>query len=228
MDREFDRRDVPFNDRVEAGIELARHLQRYAGRVDTTVLGLPRGGVPVAAAVAAALGAPLDVFTVRKLGVPGHREVAMGAIAAGGIRILNRELIDALDLSDRAVDDIIAEEERELARRERLYRGGRPALVLANRIAILVDDGLATGSTMRAAVRALRDLHPARIVVAAPVASIEACRDLETVADEVICARIPRYFMAVGQWYLDFSETSDAEVTELLVKSPAAGAAPAR
>ena len=216
MHNEFDRRDLPFADRVEAGKELAGQLQRYAGRADVSVLGLPRGGVPVAAAVAATLGAPLDVFVVRKIGMPGHRELAIGAIASGGARVLNHELIAELGVSDPAVAAVIAEEERELARRERLYRSGRPPLDVAKRVAILVDDGLATGSTMRAAVRALRDLDPARIVVAVPVGSAEACRDLEAVADEVICARIPRHFMAVGRWYVDFSETSDSEVTDLL------------
>ena len=216
MQREFDERELPFDDRLSAGKELAARLQRYAGRVDVIVLGLPRGGVPVAAAVASSLAAPLDVFTVRKIGVPGHRELAIGAIASGGCRVLNHDLIAQLGLSDRAVGAVIAEEERELSRREHVYRAGRPPLAVAGRIVILVDDGLATGSTMRAAVQALRDLAPARIVVAVPVGSDEACRDLELDADEVVCARVPRYFMAVGRWYVDFSETSDAEVNELL------------
>lgn len=225
MNNDFDRRDRPFADRAEAGSVLAGLLHRYAGRHDVSVLGLPRGGVPVAAAVARALGAPLDVFTVRKLGVPGHRELAMGAIASGGVRILNHRLIADLAVSDRAVSAVIAEEEKELARRERLYRSGRAPLGVAGRVAVLVDDGLATGSTMLAAVRALRDLQPSRIVVAVPVGSAEACRDLEAVADEVICARIPRDFIAVGRWYKDFSDTPDAEVTEwlqLLSGTPAA------
>lgn len=216
MNDEFDTRELPFEDRIDAGKTLAALLQRYAGRTDVVVLGLPRGGVPVAAAVAAALAAPLDVFTVRKIGVPGHRELAMGAIASGGCRILNHALIAELGISERAVGAVIAEEERELARREAVYRSGRPPLSVSGRIVILVDDGLATGSTMRAAVNALRDLDPARIVVAVPVGSQEACRDLEAVADEVVCARIPSYFLAVGRWYVDFSETSDAEVNELL------------
>ena len=226
MVNEFDRRNMPFDDRVEAGKELTGLLQRYAGRSDVIVLGLPRGGVPVAAVVAIALGAPLDVFTVRKLGVPGHRELAMGAIATGGARVLNHALIAELQIPDRAVGQVIAEEERELRRREHLFRGDRPPLETAGRIVIVVDDGLATGSTMLAAVRALRDLNAARIVVAVPVGSLEACRDLETEADEVICARIPRDFRAVGNWYLDFSEVSDAEVTALL-QAPA-GASLAR
>jgi predicted phosphoribosyltransferase len=220
MNREFDPREVPFTNRQEAGRELAERLQRYASRGDVIVLGLPRGGVPVAAAVADSLGAPLDVFTVRKIGVPGHRELAMGAIASGGCRVLNHELISELGISDRAVGAVIAEEERELSRRERVYRSGRPPLNVKGRVAILVDDGLATGSTMRAAVQALRDLDPASIVVAAPVGSMEACRSLEAVADEVLCARIPEYFLAVGRWYVDFSEVSDQEVTTLLRASP--------
>jgi predicted phosphoribosyltransferase len=219
MITEFDRRELPFDNRIDAGQELARHLQRYAGRSDVIVLGLPRGGVPVAAMVAAALGAPLDVFTVRKLGVPGHRELAMGAIASGGARILNHALISQLAIPDRDVGRIVAEEERELQRRERLFRGDRPPVGVANRVVIVVDDGLATGSTMRAAVQALRDLDAGRIVVAVPVGSLQACRDLEAEADEVICARIPPNFTAVGRWYLDFSETPDAEVTSLLTSA---------
>jgi predicted phosphoribosyltransferase len=228
MANKVDYRDLPFHDRIEAGRELAGLLQQYAGRSEVIVLGLPRGGVPVAAEVARALGAPLDVFTVRKLGVPGHRELAMGAIASGGARVLNHELIAGLGISDLAVGRVIAEEERELSRREELFRAGRPALHLANRTAIVVDDGLATGSTMRAAVAALRDLDAARIVVAVPVGAMEACRDLEAEADEVVCARIPRSFMAVGRWYLDFSETSDAEVTRLLALETGARLARAR
>lgn len=216
MEKDFGHPESPFADRVEAGEEVAAHLRRYAGRSDVIVLGLPRGGVPVAAIVAAALGAPLDVFTVRKLGVPGHRELAMGAIASGGARVLDQRLIADLDLPDFAVGRVIAEEEQELARREEVFRSGCGPLQVAGRIAILVDDGLATGSTMRAAVQAIHALGPSRIVVAVPVGSIEACRKLEQVADEVVCARIPRRFVAVGQWYKDFSETSDAEVTALL------------
>jgi len=224
MKAEFDRRDVPFADRIEAGEELAGYLRHYAGRPDVIVLGLPRGGVPVAAAVAGALGAPLDVFSVRKLGVPGHRELAMGAIATGGARVLNHRLIAELGLSDAEVGAVIAEEERELARREAAFRGGRGPLNVAGRVAILVDDGLATGSTMHAAVQAIGDLGPARVVVAVPVGSAQACADLEQVADDVVCARVPRYFRAVGQWYVDFSETSDAEVTRLLEPAHRAGA----
>jgi predicted phosphoribosyltransferase len=207
---------LPFTNRAAAGEALARSLNRYAARSDVTVLGLPRGGVPVAAAVAAALGAPLDVFTVRKVGVPGHRELAMGAIASGGAQVLDRQLINELAIPDAAVGRVIAEEERELERREQVFRAGREPLDVVARIAILVDDGLATGSTMQAAVMAIRELGPSRVVVAAPVGSIDACRKLEQVADEVVCLFAPRTFVAVGQWYLDFSETSDTEVTSLL------------
>jgi predicted phosphoribosyltransferase len=216
MDTTFDARDVPFANRVEAGEELARRLQRYAGQSRVIVLGLPRGGVPVAAAVAGALGAPLDVFTVRKLGVPGHRELAMGAIATGGGRVLNHDLIADLGLPESAVAAVAAEEEQELARRERIYRRGRGPLDVADRTVILVDDGLATGATMRVAVQAVRELSPARVVVASPVGSADACRQLDEVAEEVVCARVPRSFRAVGAWYLDFSETTDAEVTHLM------------
>lgn len=216
MEKDFGHPESPFADRVEAGKELAAHLRRYRGRSDVNVLGLPRGGVPVAAVVAAALDVPLEVFTVRKLGVPGHRELAMGAIASGGARVLDQRLIADLDLPDLAVGRVIAEEELELARREAVFRAGRGPLDVSGRVAILVDDGLATGSTMHAAVQAIHDLGPSRVVVAVPVGSIEACRKLEQVADEVVCARIPRRFVAVGQWYQDFSEPSDAEVTALL------------
>jgi predicted phosphoribosyltransferase len=215
MDTSF-RPQVPFADRVEAGQELAGRLRRYAGRSDVIVLGLPRGGVPVAAVVAGALDAPLDVFTVRKLGVPGHRELAMGAIASGGARVLNHQLIAEIGVTDAQVSAVVAEEEQELARRERAFRHGRLPLVVADRVVILVDDGLATGSTMRAAVQAIRALGPAQVVVAVPVASTEACEQLKHLADDVICARVPRRFRAVGQWYVDFSETSDAEVSRLL------------
>ena len=224
MENESGPEKTPFANRVEAGEELAGRLRQYAGRPDVIVLGLPRGGVPVAAIVAGALGAPLDVFTVRKLGVPGYRELAMGAIASGGARVLDHALIASLDLPDIAVGRVIAEEERELARREQVFRAGRGPLAVAGRVAILVDDGLATGSTMRAAVQAIRDLGPSRVVVAVPVGSSEACRKLEQVADEVVCARIPRRFTAVGQWYRDFSETPDAEVTALLEAGAATAA----
>jgi predicted phosphoribosyltransferase len=217
-----DVQNLPFADRIEAGKELAGYLQRYAGRADVIVLGLPRGGVPVAAVIAGALRAPLDVFTVRKLGVPGYRELAMGAIASGGARVLDQRLIADLHVPESAVAQVIKEEERELARREQVFRAGRPPLNVAGLIVILVDDGLATGSTMRAAVQAIRDLGPSQVVVAVPVGSDDACRKLEQVADEVICARVPEHFTAVGRWYRDFSETSDSEVSALL--RPAAAA----
>jgi predicted phosphoribosyltransferase len=179
----------------------------------------------VAAVVAGALDAPLDVFTVRKLGVPGHRELAMGAIASGGARVVDHQLMAEVGVTAGQLEAVVAAEEQELARRERLFRGGRPPLRVADRVAILVDDGLATGSTMRAAVRAIRALGPARVVVAVPVGSAQACEQLAKVADEVVCVRIPRPFHAVGQWYRDFSETSDAEVSRLLqARNAVAGA----
>ena len=210
----------PFVDRRDAGEQLAGHLQAYAGRAGTIVLGLPRGGVVVAAAVARALGAPLDAFAVRKLGVPGHRELAMGAIASGGVRVFNHQLITDLGVTAADVAAIVAEEEQELARRDRLYRQGRPPLELDGRVVILVDDGLATGATMRAAVQAVRALRPARLVVAVPVGSEDACRQIEQDADEVVCARIPRSFGAVGEHYLNFGDTPDAEVARLLTRPP--------
>lgn len=226
MDTSLSRQVEPFADRVEAGTELAGRLRQYAGRSDVIVLGLPRGGVPVAAVVAGALGAPLDVFTVRKLGVPGHRELAMGAIASGGAQVLNHQLIAELGVRGAELGDVIAKEERELERRERVYRHGLPPLQVANRVVILVDDGLATGSTMRAAVQAIRALAPARVVVAVPVASAEACEQLKQFADDVICARVPPRFYAVGLWYEDFSETSDAEVSRLLHPAHRVGGRP--
>jgi predicted phosphoribosyltransferase len=179
----------------------------------------------VAATVASVLGAPLDVFVVRKLGVPGHRELAMGAIASGGARVLNHDLIDRLGIAPRLVATVIAEEEKELARRERLYRQGRPRLTLEGKTVIFVDDGLATGSTMQAAVMAVRELSPERVVVAVPVAAGDACRHLEQFADEVISARTPQNMMAVGMWYLDFTPTSDEEVQALLQSAARAGTA---
>jgi len=205
----------PFADRREAGRELAGRLHAYAGRGDVIVLALPRGGVPVGYEVARALGAGLDVFLVRKLGVPGHRELAMGALASGGVRVLDEALIDHLGIPPDAVDAITREEQAELERRESAYRHGA-GLDVRGRLAILVDDGLATGSTMKAAVRAVRQLEPSRIIVAVPVGSREACRDLARVADEVVCARVPPQFAAVGQWFRDFAQTTDAEVQSLL------------
>ncbi len=206
----------PFANRHEAGVELASRLRRYAGRSDVVVLGLPRGGVPVAAEVAEALDAPLDVFVVRKLGFPGQPEFAMGAIASGGVRVLSRDVIDWYRIPDATIDDIARDELAELERREREYRRNRPATALRDRIVILVDDGLATGSTMKAAVQAVRLHAPARVVVAVPVGAASTCEELAAIADEVVCARTPDPFSAVGLWYRDFAQVSDDEVRALL------------
>ena len=208
-----------FRDRRHAGRVLAQVLAGYANRSDVFVLALPRGGVPVAYEVADVLHAPLDVFVVRKLGVPGHEEYAMGALASGGVRVLNDEVVQRLGISDAAVDAVTRHEQRELERRERLYRDGRPLPDMRGRTVILVDDGLATGSTMLAAVRALRAQQPARIVVAVPTAAAETCVQLRSEADEVVCATTPEPFGAVGMWYDDFSQTSDEEVRELLARA---------
>jgi predicted phosphoribosyltransferase len=209
-----------FRDRGAAGRGLAGRLRKYAGRDDVIVLALPRGGVPVALPVAEALGAPLDVFLVRKLGVPGREELAMGAIASGGVRVLNRDVVAALRIANRVIDAVAEREARELERRERLYRHGRPAVDVAGRTVILVDDGLATGSTMRAAATALRLRRPARIVIAVPAAPPETCDELRREADEVVCAITPDPFFAVGEWYDDFRQTTDDEVRELLAGTP--------
>jgi predicted phosphoribosyltransferase len=209
----------PFRDRSEAGRLLAAKLTAYAKRPDVLVLALPRGGVPVAYEVARALGAPLDVFIVRKLGVPGHEELAMGAVATGGVRVLNQQVVRALHIPDYVIDAVSVWEEQELARRDRVYRGDRPFPDLRGRTVILVDDGLATGATMQAAVKALRQQQPARIVVAVPTASRETCDEMWAEADEVICAITPEPFYAVGFWYEDFSQTTDEEVRELLARS---------
>lgn len=208
---------VTFANRAAAGRALADRLMHYADREDVVVLGLPRGGVPVAAEVARALHAPLDVYVVRKLGVPGRPELALGAIGPGGVRVLNQDVIDTYRLGDADVDAVVAREATELERREREYRGedGAPP-ELTGRIVILVDDGLATGATMRAAVRAVRQAEVARVVVGAPVAATSVCSDLRELADEVVCVQTPWSFMAVGQWYDDFAQTTDAEVRELL------------
>lgn len=207
---------LPFQNRHDAGRQLATKLTAYAGRPDVIVLGLPRGGVPVAKEVAKALGAPLDAFLVRKLGVPGHEELAMGAIASGGIRVLNDDVVTPMAIPPAAIDAVEAAERRELARRERLYRGSQPLPNVAGREVILVDDGLATGSTMRAAAQALRQLRPARLVAAVPVGSAVVCDSLRDVVDEVVCAETPEPFFAVGIWYDDFGPTSDAEVQDAL------------
>lgn len=205
-----------FLDRRDAGRRLAADLADYTTRPDVRVLALPRGGVPVAYEVARALDAPLDVFVVRKLGVPGHEEYAMGAIASGGVVLLNEQVVRAAGVSQAAVQHVLDTERRELERREQRYRGDRPAPDVAGNTVILVDDGLATGSTMFAAVAALKQEHPAHIVVAVPTSSPETCDALRKEVDEVVCSITPEPFYAVGLWYDDFSQTSDEEVHELL------------
>ena len=205
-----------FSNRAEAGRQLAEKLDKYAGRKDVIVLGLPRGGVPVAYEVAKRLRAPLDVFIVRKLGVPGFEELAAGAIASGGVRVLNEDVMRAIPYAEEAIEAVTARETAELERRERIYREGRPPPELRDRIAILVDDGLATGATMRAAVKALRQRGVAKIVVAVPVGPPDTCREIEQEADETFCLSTPPFFQAVGQYYEDFSQTSDEDVRELL------------
>jgi predicted phosphoribosyltransferase len=207
-----------FRNRNDAGRQLAEKLAAYADRPDVLVLALPRGGVPVGYEVARALGAPLDVFLVRKLGVPGYEELAMGAVATGGVRVLNDEIVRGLGISEHGIDVAVAREMEELARRERLYRGDRPPPDVAGRTVILVDDGLATGATMRAAVAALREQQPTRIVVAVPTASPDTCEVLKAEADDVVCAITPEPFFAVGHWYEDFTQTTDDEVRELLAR----------
>jgi predicted phosphoribosyltransferase len=208
-----------FRDRSEAGRVLAARLTAYAGRPDVLVLALPRGGVPVAFEVAQALHAALDIFLVRKLGVPGHEELAMGAIASGGVRVLNEDVVRGLDIPEEVIASVAAQARQELERRERLYRGQRPPPDVRDRIVILVDDGLATGSTMRAAVAALRQQGPKRIVVAVPVGAADTCAEFANEADEAVCARTPEPFYAVGLWYEDFTQTTDEEVRELLERA---------
>jgi predicted phosphoribosyltransferase len=210
-----------FRDRIEAGQLLGRELTARLGDVDDAiVLALPRGGVPVGAEVAKALGAPLDVFIVRKLGVPGHEELAMGAIASGGVRVLNRDVLDYARITQQQIDAVVAREERELSRREAEYRGKRAPLDVRGRTVIIVDDGLATGSTMRAAVQALRAMEPKRVVVAVPVGAVQTCEEIREIVDEMVCLRTPEPFEAVGLWYDDFTQTTDAEVHALLSRNP--------
>lgn len=208
-----------FSDRIDAGRQLGDALADYCDRPDVLVLALPRGGVPVGAQVAARLNAPFDVWLVRKLGVPGHSELAMGAIAAGGVEVLSHDLIRELGIPPAAVQQIAVRERLELERRERLFRGDRPSPAVAGRTVILVDDGLATGATMEAAIASLRASAPAAIVVAVPVGAADTCERLRRVADRVVCLSTPPFFNAVGQWYDDFSQTTDDEVRQLMERS---------
>jgi len=208
-----------FPDRAAAGRLLAEKLANYAGRDDVIVLGLPRGGVPVAYEVARALRVPLDVFIVRKLGVPGFEELAAGAIASGGVRVLNEDVVRALPNADEIIEAVTQRETAEVERREQEYRDGRAAPELQDKTVILIDDGLATGATMRAAVAALRQRGVAKIIVAVPVGPPDTCKEFEDEADEVVCASAPEYFQAVGQYYEDFSQTSDEEVRDLLSRA---------
>lgn len=211
--------ELPIRDRISAGDALAEALSGYRGRTEAIVLALPRGGVPVGYQVAAALGIDLDLMLVRKLGTPGQKELAMGAIASGGVCLLNEDIVSSLNIGQEAIDYAVEEEQQVLKHRERLYRGDRPRPVIEDRIVILVDDGLATGATMRAAVAALRSQQPARIVVAVPVAPADTVAKLQREADEVIALATPEPFMAISRWYLHFGQTSDEEVKRLLAQA---------
>jgi predicted phosphoribosyltransferase len=206
----------PFQNRREAGRAVGAELRTYMGRCDVVVLALPRGGVPVAYEAARVLEAPLDLFLVRKLGTPGHRELAMGAIASGGVRVLNDDVVRRYGITQEDIEGVAREEQRELLRRETTYRCGREPVAIEDRVVILVDDGLATGSTMRAAVKAVRQRRPSRVVIAVPVGARDTCDELSAIADEVVCVRTPEPFSAVGQWYVDFDQTTDEEVRHLL------------
>lgn len=208
-----------FKNRTEAGRLLAQQLTAYANRSDVLVLGLPRGGVPVAFEVAEALNAPLDVCIVRKLGVPGHQELAMGAIAPGGIRVLNQDVVNWFGIKHKTIEEVAAIEEQELERRDRAYRGDRYPPNLEGRTVILVDDGIATGSTIRAAIAILRQQQPERIVVAVPVAPAAACRQLEEEVEEIVCLMMPEPFHAIGLWYDNFDQTTDNQVRDLLERA---------
>lgn len=210
-------------DRHEAGRRLATKLQGYTGRDDVVVLGLPRGGVVVAFELANALGAPLDVYLVRKLGVPGHEELAMGAIASGGAAILNQDVIRAANVTEDDITAVAGREKKVLEQRERLYRGHSEPIRLAGKTVVVVDDGLATGATMRTALRAIREQAPAQVIVAVPVAPPETCARLEVEADEVVCLSTPEPFFSIGSWYLDFTQTSDGEVMDLLKEARSSG-----
>lgn len=208
-----------FRDRAEAGKHLATKLLNYSDRQDVLVLALPRGGVPVAFEVADSLHVQLDIFLVRKLGVPGHEELAMGAISTGGVRVLNEDIVDYLRIPEHIIDAIAAKELKELQRRELAYRGNRPEPDAKDKTVILIDDGLATGSTIRAAAQALRQQQPARIIVAVPVSAPQTCDEYRIGVDEIICAVTPEPFLGVGRWYLDFSQTTDEEVRDLLERA---------
>ena len=210
-----------YKDRIDAGRQLATRLSNYTNRHDVLILALPRGGVPVAYEVAKALRAPLDIFLVRKLGVPGHEELAMGAISTGGVRVLNDDVVNYLGISGEVIDAVAADELKELERRERAYRGDRPEPDVHGKTVILIDDGLATGSTMRAAAAALRQKNPARLIVAVPVSASQTCDEYRMGVDEIICVKTPEPFLGVGQWYLDFSQTTDEEVRQLLARAEA-------
>jgi putative phosphoribosyl transferase len=213
-----------FRNRTEAGRQLAQVLKAYANRADVIVLGLPRGGVPVAYEVAKALNAPLDICIVRKLGVPGHKELAMGAIASGGVRVLNYDVLGWLEISGKTIDEVAERELRELQRRDRIYRGDRPQPKVKDRTIILVDDGLATGSTMRAAIAVLKAQQPKEIIIAVPVAPADVCQELNTEVDSVICLNTPEPFYAIGLWYENFAQTTDEEVCSLLANQLASRA----
>jgi predicted phosphoribosyltransferase len=210
---------VYFRDRTEAGQVLARGLQQYKNQPDVLILGLPRGGVPVAYEVARELNAPLDVFVVRKLGVPGHEELGMGAIATGGVRILHEGIVREVGISPETIEAVSAREQAELERRERLYRGDRPAPTIKGRTVVIVDDGLATGSTMKAAIKAVRQQDPRQVIVAVPTAPSETCEQLKESADHVVCALTPEPFFAVGGSYADFTQITDEEVRDLIASA---------
>ena len=208
-----------FRNRIEAGQVLARRLQQYKNQPDVLILGLPRGGVPVAYEIARELNAPLDVFIVRKLGVPGHEELGMGAIATGGVRILHEGIIREIGISPQTIEAVSAREQAELDRRERLYRGDRPAPTIESRTVVIVDDGLATGSTMKAAIQAVRQQSPRQVIVAVPTAPSETCEQLKESADHVVCALTPEPFFSVGGSYADFTQITDGEVRDLIASA---------
>jgi putative phosphoribosyl transferase len=216
-----------FTDRRQAGRVLARRLFAYQGREDAVVLGLPRGGVPVAAEVARELRVPLDVFVVRKLGVPGNEELAMGAVGPGGVIVVDWQTVESFQVRADELDGVVKREQAELARRERVYRGNAPPRPLASRVAILVDDGLATGASMRAAIQAIRAQNPARVVVGVPIAAPSTCQELSLEVDEIVCAITPEPFLSVGLWYRNFRQTTDDEVRQLLSQASGAPASPA-